>query len=83
MKYVLVKGNLVDVFGKKNVATGTGCSVGIDLRKANQLLDINTHLILVTDEEKATHYGELLTFEEAVVKYAELQDGKEKVRELI
>ena len=83
MKYLLVKGNLVDVFGRENVATGTGENVGIDLRKANQLLEINTHLILVIDEEKASKYGEVLTEEEAKLKYAELQAGNEKVRELI
>lgn len=83
MKYLLVKGNLVDVFGRENVSKGTGEIVGIDLRKANQLIDINTHLILVVDEEKAKIYGEVLSKEQAVVRYAELQKGNGKIRELI
>lgn len=80
MKYLLLQGNLVDIFTREDIKNK---NIPVDLRKANQLLDINTHLILVTDEEKAKEYGEVLTREEAVLKYAELQEGKEKVRELI
>jgi len=79
-KYLLVTGNLVDVFGRDNIKRR---NIPFDMKKCNQLIDINTHLLLVTDEEKAKEYGEVLTEEEAVIKYAELQEGNEKVRELI
>lgn len=99
MKYLLVVGDLTEVFGeeyntenardpkeKKRISGRKKIkerNIPVSLVGANQLLDINTHLLRIIDEKEAVKYGDVLTEEEAILKYAELQEGKETPRELV